>query len=151
MKPLSHAVVVCLSAVVLLRRASCRLPDTTEPVSYALRVKPPVDRSANGDRAFRGRVDVVTRATRYATEVVLNARDLNVTAVTAFADVGTGGRVPVRGHVLDRAGERLVIALAKSIVPRRLYRFAVEFEGALRDDATGFHEYFYDAGGDRTR
>lgn len=129
--------------------AAYRLPDTTEPVSYALRMKPVID-PANNNYTFGGQVDVIIRAKRQTTEVVLNSRDLTVTAVLAFQDMKTKRHIPVNGHVIDEPGERLIIRLGKKVMPPRLYKFTVEFDGALRNDLTGFHKYFYDSD-DRSR
>lgn len=121
-----------------------RLPDTTEPVSYGLRVRPQID-PAVGTYTFDGQVDLVIRAVKYTDQVVLNSRDLNVTAVTGFRDVRTNRSVPVSGYVYDAPNEQLVIDLGRSVVPPRLYGFTVEFSGALRNDFTGFHKHVYDS------
>lgn len=121
-----------------------RLPDTTAPVSYGLRFKPLID-PANNVFTFDGHVDLVIKAVKYTDEVVLNSRDLNVTAVTGFRDVRTNDSVPVTGYVYDEPNERLVIKLGRSVLPPRLYGFTVEFSGVLRDDFTGFHKHLYDS------
>lgn len=149
--------VVCLWSGVLRLRcaalagdaAAYQLPDTTEPVSYELRMKPVVD-PANEDYAFGGQVDIVVRARRYTTEVVLNSRDLTVTAVSAFQDVKTNRYTAVDEYACDEHAERLIVKLGKTMVPPRLYKFTVAFRGTLRNDSTGFHKYFYDAD-DRSR
>lgn len=122
------------------------LPEHTEPVSYELHVRPTVD-PVNGTYAFSGHVEIVISAVSYTTEVVLNSKDLIVSSVSGFEDVDNGRNrtVPVESFEYDVPREWLVIALARSLLPNRHYRFTVQFSGTLRDDFTGFHKYFYDS------
>lgn len=123
-----------------------RLPGDTEPVSYELRLRPSVD-TATGDYTYRGRVNIAVRARRYTTAVTLHAgRLVTVSAVSDVLNVRVNRSIRVVGYEHDGLAERLVLTLDWWLLPGRLYRFAVDFEGELRDDLTGFHKYFYDVG-----
>lgn len=121
-----------------------RLPDNTEPVSYELRLEPTIDPD-NKEYTFSGQIDILIKANRYASEVVLNSKNLNVLSVSALTDVKINRSIAVSGHKHDDVTEQLVIKLERKILPSRLYKFMVSFEGILRDDFTGFHKYFYDS------
>jgi len=118
-----------------------RLPDTTEPVSYDLRITPTIR-----ENSFRGQVDIVVKAKQYTTEVILNSKDLTVSSVSWFQDLKTNRTTAIKDYVYEERNERLVIKLEKSILPSRLYKFSIVFSGILREDYTGFHKYFYDSG-----
>lgn len=118
-----------------------RLPDTTEPVSYELRITPTIR-----ENSFRGQVDIVVRAKQYTTEVILNSKDLIVSSVSWFQDLKTNRTTAIKDYVYEERNERLVVKLEKSILPSRLYKFTIIFSGILREDYTGFHKYFYDSG-----
>jgi len=118
-----------------------RLPDTTEPVSYDLRITPDIRTNS-----FRGQVDVVVRANQYTAEVILNSKDLIVSSVSSFQDLKTTRTTAIKDYVYEERNERLVVKLEKLILPSRLYKFTVEFSGIIREDYTGFHKYFYDSG-----
>lgn len=121
-------------------RDAYRLPDTTEPVSYELRITPAIRQNS-----FQGQVDIVVRAKQYTSEVILNSKDLVVSSVSWFQDLKTNRVTEVKDYVYEECNERLVVQLEKSILPSRLYKFTVEFSGIVRDDFTGFHKYFYDS------
>lgn len=54
-----------------------QLPDTTEPVSYDLRIKPIVD-SVNKNYTFSGLVEIVIRAKWYAYNIKGNLKKLSL-------------------------------------------------------------------------
>jgi len=118
-----------------------RLPDTTEPVSYELRIKPDIK-----NNLFSGQVDIVVRAKQYTSEVILNSKDLIVSSVSWFQDLKTNRSTALKDYVYEQRNERLIIKLEKLIVPPRLYKFTVVFSGTVRNDFTGFHKYIYDSG-----
>lgn len=118
-----------------------RLPDSTEPVSYDLRITPDIE-----NRSFHGQVDIVVKSKQYTTEVILNSKDLILSSVPSFQDLKTNRSIEIKSYAFDERNEWLVVKLKKSIIPQRLYKFTVVFSGILRDDYTGFHKYFYDSG-----
>lgn len=118
-----------------------RLPDTTEPVSYELRITPAIRQSS-----FQGQVDIVVNAKQYTSEVILNSKDLIVSSVSWFQDLKTNRTTAIKEYLFEERNERLIIKLEKSILPSRLYKFSIKFSGIVRDDFTGFHKYFYDSG-----
>lgn len=118
-----------------------RLPDTTEPVSYELRIKPDIK-----NNLFSGEVEIVVRAKQYTFEVILNSKNLTVSSVSWFQDLKTNRTTAIKDYVYEHRNERLVIKLEKLILPPRLYKFTVVFNGIVRDDFTGFHKYIYDSG-----
>jgi len=118
-----------------------RLPDTTEPVSYELRITPAIE-----SNSFHGQVDIVVRAKQYTAEVILNSKDLIVSSLSSFQDLKTNRTLAIKDYVYEERNERLVVKLEKLILPSRLYKFTVVFSGILREDYTGFHKYFYDSG-----
>ncbi|XP_060850045.1 thyrotropin-releasing hormone-degrading ectoenzyme-like [Rhopalosiphum padi] len=118
-----------------------RLPDSTEPVSYDLRITPDIE-----NLSFHGQVDIVVKSKQYTTEVILNSKDLILSSVPSFQDLKTNRSIEIKSYAFDERNEWLVVKLKKSIIPQRLYKFTVVFSGILRDDYTGFHKYFYDSG-----
>jgi len=118
-----------------------RLPDTTEPVSYELRITPDIK-----NNLFSGQVDIVVRAKQYTSEVILNSKDLIVSSVSPFQDLKTNWSTAIKDYVYEQRNERLVVKLEKLILPPRLYKFTVMFSGIVREDFTGFHKYIYDSG-----
>lgn len=118
-----------------------RLPDDTEPASYALSVEPePAAGTFAGQAVIGIRVKVTTTA------IVLNARDLDVSDVSV-TDKATGRDIALRSWHRAPGRERVTVDVDGHVLADREYAVRIRFGGRFRDDATGFFSTSYSTSG----
>jgi puromycin-sensitive aminopeptidase len=121
--------------------ARYRLPRSVTPSRYELRIEPDL-----GDGTFSGSEDIAVTIHEPVTEIVLNARDLQVTGATLRTD---GGHfVDIAKILVDEQAERVHVELSEAAGPGA-WTLHLEFDGKLNDRLVGFYRSTY-TGGDGT-
>jgi puromycin-sensitive aminopeptidase len=116
-----------------------RLPTTVTPSRYELRLEPDL-----AGASFTGTVAIAVDVHDEASEIVMNALDLEITE--AWVEPADGWRQPAEIS-LDAETERLTLTLAEALAPGA-YTVQVEFSGVLNDKLRGFYRStFTDAEG----
>lgn len=123
---------------------SGRLPDNTEPRSYALRVEPNLEPE---NASFAGSVDITIAVMTATSTITLNSKglvlhDIRVTDENTDRDIS----VSSWSYVEDR--EQVVISMDGHVLANRRYTIRIKFEGILRDDGTGFYKSGYETDSD---
>jgi len=115
-----------------------RLPRTVTPSHYDLTIEPDLVAAT-----FAG--TVATRITAHGSigEIVLNAKDLEVSGGTL---VGDEVSLEVEKVVPDPDAERITVTLPQT-VPAGDYTLHLAFRGVLNDNLTGFYRSTYDGAG----
>lgn len=116
-----------------------RLPDDTVPESYALTVEPSFE---NQNYLFTGWVNITIRVLTTTSEIILNAKDLDVPAVEV-EDVISHRRVELESWDYVENREIIKIIVKGFILANRRYIVRIRFSGFLRNDGTGFFKTFY--------
>lgn len=121
---------------------SFRLPTNLKPVSYHLEV----DTDFN-NLTYAGRVRIVVRVPSGAPvcQVVLNAKELNVTSVRVF-DQKMNTSLTVDNYCLVDRNEQLIVRLNKEekcMISKRDYVVDVTFKAPLRNDMSGYYKSSY--------
>jgi len=123
--------------------AKYRLPRSVTPSRYVLRIEPDLD-----DGTFTGSEDVAVMIHEPVTEIVLNARDLQVSEARLS---GEGGRVVEVAKILaDEEAERVHVELAEAAEPGG-WTLHLTFGGTLNDRLVGFYRSSYIGGDGRPR
>jgi puromycin-sensitive aminopeptidase len=113
--------------------SSPRLPRAAIPRRYDLTIEPDLDAAT-----FAGRVTIALELVEPTTEIVLNARDLDVLeAVVQRAGATTAATVR-----LDAEAERLHVTLPEALAPGDV-ALECSFTGRLHDDLVGFYRSRY--------
>ena len=113
-----------------------RLPRNLRPVRYDLALAPDLD----GAR-FDGNTSILFDVVESTDTVVLNAAELDITAVVVFADVD-GPVYTVRSFGCDDDLERLTINLVESL-PVGPITVEISYRGTLNDRLRGFYRSTY--------
>jgi puromycin-sensitive aminopeptidase len=117
--------------------AKYRLPRSVTPTRYELRIEPDLD-----DGGFSGLEDITVTIHEAVTEIVLNARALQVTGASLRAE---GGRtVDVAKVLADEEAERVHVDLSEAAEPGA-WTLRLEFQGSLNDRLVGFYRSTYTA------
>jgi puromycin-sensitive aminopeptidase len=118
--------------------ATYRLPRTVTPSRYDLEIRPDVDAGT-----FMGTVAVEVTIHEPVTEIVLNAKDLDI----AMAGLETaGGSVEVAKVRADEEAQRVAVELAGP-APEGPATLTLSFAGTIDDRMTGFYRSTYDGDG----
>ncbi|MFM7224761.1 MAG: M1 family metallopeptidase [Actinomycetota bacterium] len=110
-------------------RSTDRLPDAVRPSRYDLVIRPDLDTAT-----FTGSVRIACAAVAPVTEIVLHAREIDVT----LTGVEVGGATVAATLTADPATERLVIALGAAAGPGPLV-VELAFAGAISPGMLGFY------------
>jgi puromycin-sensitive aminopeptidase len=113
--------------------ADNRLPRAVVPRRYDLTIEPDI-----GACTFEGSVTVTADVVQPTGEIVLNARDLDVTSAT----VECHGETYEAGVALDTPHERVTLGLPREVAPGEA-TITCAFRGALHDDLVGFYRSRY--------
>uniref|UniRef100_A0A2S2NMY5 Aminopeptidase N n=1 Tax=Schizaphis graminum TaxID=13262 RepID=A0A2S2NMY5_SCHGA len=118
-----------------------RLPAGVTPVSYELRVDTDLDRLSYSGSV---QIAIVSTVTPKLCRIVLNAKDVRVTAVRV-TDVGTGAPLTVGGWRLADGDEQLIVTVDghRCLIPARRYAVDVDFQAPLRGDMSGYYRSSY--------
>ncbi len=116
-----------------------RLPTTVVPSRYEIRLEPDLEAAT-----FSGEETVTVTVHEAVTEILLNAAELRILAVSAR---DAGGAVVEGGASLDDAEERARLAFPSPLLPGQ-WRLTLRFTGTLNDRLHGFYRSTYrDAAG----
>jgi puromycin-sensitive aminopeptidase len=116
------------------RETRYRLPRSVIPSRYDIALEPNLEAGA-----FTGSEDVMVRVHEPVTEVVLNAKELEVTG-GSFS--GATGPIEIQKFLLDADAERLTLELAEEAAPGD-WTLHLEFRGSLNDRMVGFYRSVY--------
>ena len=122
-----------------------RLPTTVVPSRYDIRLEPDLDTAT-----FAGEETITVTVREAVSEVLLNAAELAIQAVSA--QPAGGGAGPGGGRIegtasLDEAAERARLTFPGPLMPGE-WRFTLRFTGTLNDRLHGFYRSTYkDAAG----
>ena len=120
--------------------ARYRLPRAVVPSRYDLTLETDLDAAR-----FEGVARIAVTVHEPVTEIVLNARDLEVLAAT-FVD-GSGAGVEVAKLLIDEGADRLHVVLAEPVSPGN-GMLTLTYRGELNDKLVGFYRStFVDAEG----
>lgn len=119
-----------------------RLPSHVRPKSYDLRIEP----NFRGENStFTGVVKIEFETKNADNTVLLNVKDLNVTAVTMMSYRGQIKKnVTVNRYEVSEKNEQLTIFLEKTLLTNYNYVITILYTGKIRDDLTGFYLSSYD-------
>ncbi len=111
-----------------------RLPTTVVPGRYDIRLEPDLDTAS-----FSGEETIVVTVREAVTEILLNAAELSILAVTAR---GASGAVLEGSAALDEAAERARLSFPSPLLPGQ-WRLTLRFTGTLNDRLHGFYRSTY--------
>lgn len=111
-----------------------RLPTTVAPEHYDLRLNPDLP-----DRSFKGEEVITISVRERVTEVVLNAADLEIGAVSISRP---GGASVGASCTLDQPNERAIFSFVQTLEPGA-YQLRIEFSGKLNEKLAGFYRSTY--------
>lgn len=118
-----------------------RLETKVLPVSYALEMDTNFD-----DFTYAGHVEILIRTVVTTCRVVVNSKELEVTAVEVF-DHESNKPLSVLNHYPMERNEQYVVIMndtaADCLVPERLYVVNASFKASLRDDMSGYYKSSY--------
>lgn len=111
-----------------------RLPKAVVPEDYVLQLAPDV-----ASQTFDGQVTIRIRVREPVRRIVLNARDLSISA--ASLTTGTGARTPLQPE-LDEKAETLSFALPKPLRPGG-YTLDIAYRGRIAETNNGLYQARY--------
>ncbi|MGH7310148.1 MAG: M1 family metallopeptidase, partial [Candidatus Rokuibacteriota bacterium] len=111
-----------------------RLPRHVAPTRYELRLEPDLNTAT-----FTGSVLVTVEISEAASEIVLNAVELSVTAAVL---TGPGGQSLRASASLDESLERCRLTFAGTVTPGT-WQLRLQFRGTLNDKLRGFYRSTY--------
>jgi aminopeptidase N len=120
--------------------ATYRLPRTVTPSRYDLTLEPSLD-----DATFTGHETVAITVHEALTEIVLNAKELEV--LEGGLEGADGTAIEVEKILLDPGSERLTVGLAETAAPGEWF-LRLSFRGTLNDRMVGFYRSTYEDNGD---
>jgi len=115
--------------------ATYRLPRTVTPSRYDLTLEPSLDAAT-----FAGRVAVALTVHEPVTEIVLNAKELEV--LDGSLERPDGTTIELEKIVLDPGSERVTLGLAETAAPGGSV-LHLSFRGTLNDRMVGFYRSTY--------
>lgn len=113
---------------------SYKLPETVRPERYEIRLAPDLTACT-----FAGEETVFVNVREPVTEIVLNAVELTIEAVSI---VSTGGKTVPGTATLDEISERVVLSFPQTLTPD-LWKLHLTFSGILNDKLHGFYRSTY--------
>ncbi len=113
---------------------SYKLPETVRPERYEIRLAPDLTACT-----FAGEETVFVNVREPVTEIVLNAVELTIEAVSI---VSTGGKTVPGTATLDEISERVVLSFPQTLTPD-LWKLHFTFSGILNDKLHGFYRSTY--------
>lgn len=117
-----------------------RLPTNIFPVSYGLEVE-----TDFVNLTYSGKVEIIVNAVAQTCQIVLNAKDVEVTGVEVI-DQNSNETLRVVNHFLINRNEQYIITLNEThrcLMHSRLYIVKVTFRATLRDDMSGYYKSSY--------
>lgn len=117
-----------------------RLPDTSKPESYELRLVPRFD---GVNSTFSGVVNITVAMTATVHVITMNVKDLNVTNVTV-QDVQNRRVLNTTKLVNVERNEQFEIHLEKTMIAHRRYLVSIAYNGKIRTDMSGLYLSSYE-------
>lgn len=115
-----------------------RLPDTTKPVSYNLKIIP----NLSGHFNFSGTVSIMIDVLSTTNEILLHCKDMTVRNVS----LARGSKEYKSNYLLNYTDELLKITTNENLTAKFTYNLTIKFNGTLNDNMVGFYRSSYRTG-----
>ncbi|XP_076397777.1 aminopeptidase N-like [Megachile rotundata] len=116
-----------------------RLPNTTVPIHYNLKIIPDID----GDSGFEGEISIKFKVLDPTSNIVLHMMELEVDENATRVVLENGGVIVPEVHEHDNETQKLTIGLG-TVLKEGVYWLNMKFLGDIRDDLFGCFKSSYE-------